>query len=67
MAAPHQGDRPLDAARSQLEMLLDLDARHDDLLERLDELDRRVERVLVECTPARGLAADGPGTDHYEG
>ena len=28
---------------AQLQALLDLEARHEDLLERLDELDRRVE------------------------
>ena len=33
----------------QLEELLELEARHDDVLRRLDELDKRVERVLAEC------------------
>lgn len=43
----------MDAA-AQLEALLDLEARHEDLLERLDELDQRVEAVLRECLTARG-------------
>lgn len=42
----------MDAA-TQLEALLDLEARHDELLERLDELDRRVEKVLAECLRGR--------------
>ncbi len=31
--------------------LLDLDARHDDLLQRLEDLDKRVARVLAEYQP----------------
>lgn len=42
----------MDAARSQLETLLDLEARHDDLLQRLDDLDKQVEQVLAENLPA---------------
>ena len=42
----------MDALTSQLESLLELEARHDDLLRRLDELDKRVERVLAECVAA---------------
>lgn len=34
---------------NQLEALLELEARHDDVLRRLDELDKRVERVVAEC------------------
>ncbi len=37
-------DRTLDP----LQLLLDLDARHDELLRRLDELDKDVARVLKE-------------------
>jgi tetrahydromethanopterin S-methyltransferase subunit G len=40
-------------AAAQLETLLDLEARHEDLLQRLDELDRRVEKVLGECLRGR--------------
>lgn len=39
----------MDAAMQQLQTLLDLDARHDDLLRRLEELDKRVAEVLAEC------------------
>ncbi len=37
-----------------LDMLLELETRHEDLLTRLDELDRRVEDVLKECQSDRG-------------
>lgn len=43
----------MEAARQQLETLMHLEARHDELLLRLDELDRRVEKVLAEWGPAR--------------
>jgi hypothetical protein len=39
----------MDAADSQLSTLLELDARHDDLLQQLAELDHRVSQVLAEC------------------
>jgi hypothetical protein len=32
--------------------ILDLDARHDELLRQLEELDHRVEKVLADCLPA---------------
>lgn len=57
----------MDPSPGQLEQLLDLDARHDDLLKRLDELDRRVRTVLSEYQvsepppePVAGLTAAGP-------
>ena len=40
----------MDGLDSQLAMLLELDARHEELLERVDDLDRRVERTLAEWT-----------------
>jgi len=43
----------MDALNGQLETLLDLEARHDDLLRRLDALDKRVERVLADCLPEK--------------
>jgi len=49
----------VDAARSQLQTFLDLEARYDDLLRRLDDLDKRVEQVLAENTPA--ATAEPPG------
>ena len=41
---------------AQLQALLDLEARHEELLDRLDELDHRVEEVLGECLKGRGQA-----------
>jgi hypothetical protein len=38
---------------TQLELLLDLEAKHDDLLKRLAELDKRVEKTLSECLALR--------------
>ena len=38
----------MDALPHDLQSLLDLEARHDELLKRLDELDKRVERVLAQ-------------------
>ena len=38
----------MDAAFDQLRDLLDLDARHDDLLRQLDELEQQIEAVLAE-------------------
>ena len=43
---------PLDAFDS----LLDLDARHDELLRQLEDLDHRVQEVLGEYLPAGGVA-----------
>ncbi len=43
----------------QLDTLLQLEARHEDLLERLDHLDKQVERALRECRAAHPLAGDG--------
>jgi hypothetical protein len=37
------------APTAQLELLLDIEARHEDLLNRLAELDKRVEKTLAEC------------------
>lgn len=33
----------------QINLLLELEARQEDLLLRLDELDKRVEKTLAEC------------------
>ena len=40
---------------AQLDLLLDLEVRQDELMLRLDELDRRVEKTLVECQSLRTL------------
>jgi hypothetical protein len=37
----------------QLELLLELEARQDDVMLRLEELDRRVEQTLAECLSLR--------------
>ena len=38
---------------AQLELLLDLETRHDDLLSRLEELDKRVAKTLAESMATR--------------
>jgi hypothetical protein len=45
--------------------LLEIDARQDDVLKRLDELERRIERVLSEYSPGEktGLAIFRPSED----
>lgn len=43
----------MDDTANRLDILLDLEARHDDLLRRLEELDKRVEKVLAEWQPPR--------------
>lgn len=55
----------MDAQTGQLERLLDLDTRHDELLLRLDELDKQVEKVLAECLAVR--QADEPAPPAYSG
>jgi hypothetical protein len=42
----------------RLELLLDLETRHEDLLDRLDELDKRVEKVLAAYPPGRDASGD---------
>jgi tetrahydromethanopterin S-methyltransferase subunit G len=48
----------MDALPHHLQSLLDLEARHDELLQRLDELDKRVEGVLAQY----GAAGHREGT-----
>jgi hypothetical protein len=56
----------MDDAYRQFQTLLELDARHDQLLDQLDELDKQVGCVLAEWTANRGAsevplpAASGP-------
>ena len=57
---------PMDSSTLQLQTLLELDARHDELLDRLDELDRRVAQALTEGLAGRNAlrALDGkPATE----
>jgi hypothetical protein len=37
------------AKTTQRSLLMDLEARHDELMLRLDELDKRVQKTLTEC------------------
>jgi hypothetical protein len=53
----------MDTPDRHLEALLALEARHDDLLARLAELDNRVQTVLAECMPTRESQASGGGND----
>jgi hypothetical protein len=39
--------------KAQLELLLDLETRQDDLLLRLEDLDKRVAKTLAEYTASR--------------
>lgn len=47
----------MDECQRQFQALLELDARHDELLDQLAELDRRVAKVLAECLAARDLTS----------
>jgi hypothetical protein len=47
------------APSAQLELLMDIEARHEDLLQRLAELDKRVEKTLAECQVYRTRPGDG--------
>jgi hypothetical protein len=44
---------------AQLELLLDLETRHDELLSRLEELDKRVAKTLAEYMATRQPTAAG--------
>ncbi|NLX98684.1 MAG: hypothetical protein GXY83_21195 [Rhodopirellula sp.] len=46
----------MDDAYRQFQTLLELDARHDELLDQLDELDKQVGCVLAEWTANRGVS-----------
>lgn len=46
----------MDSASATLDLLIDLESRHDELLIRLDELDKRVQNVLTDwhsCAESR--------------
>ena len=43
----------MENAASSLDLLLDIEARHEDLLVRLDELDKRIETVLAQYQSLR--------------
>jgi hypothetical protein len=48
----------MDTPTPPLDPITDLDARHEELLRRLDELDKRVEKTLAECQVYRILPPD---------
>jgi len=51
----------MDNQAPHLDLLLDLENRHDDLLARLEELDKRVARALADCQAvAPGAAVQLP-------
>jgi hypothetical protein len=50
----------MDESVRQLQVLLDLDARHDDLLDQLDDLDKRVAQVLGEWMTGRSTPPAPP-------
>ncbi len=56
----------MDAAFDQLHTLLDLEARHDDLLRRLDELDQRINAVLAEYQPCSRRAPSLPSRQEQQ-
>lgn len=48
----------MDTPLLQVSLIADLEARQDDLMLRLDELDKRVERALAECQTNREPRSD---------
>ena len=54
----------MDAAVEQLQTLLELEARHEELLQRLAELDQRVTGVLAQCqAPAAANQGEPPANE----
>lgn len=53
----------MDSAPASLDLLMGLESRHDELMLRLDELDKRVEKTLAECQSLRvsPSASSDPG------
>jgi hypothetical protein len=49
----------MDNLAERLDLLLDLDSRHDELLKSIDDLDKKVEKVLAVWLTA-GSQADPP-------
>jgi hypothetical protein len=47
----------MDNQKQHFQLLSELDIRQNDLLRRLEDLDRRVQRVLDECTGKRNTTA----------
>ncbi len=51
---------------THLELLQDLEARHDDLLLRLAALDKRVEKTLAECLLLRQQTVSDVNFNHAD-
>jgi hypothetical protein len=49
----------MDSTPTSFDLLRQLESRHDELLARLDELDKRVEKTLMECQLLRGGGNEG--------
>ncbi len=49
----------MDTATIPINLVLDLEARHEDLLLRIDELDKRVQQTLAEWQKGRPAASPG--------
>ncbi len=56
----------MDTQAAQLDLLMDIEARHDELMLRLEELDKRVERTLAECQRYR-VGASGSSSSERGG
>jgi hypothetical protein len=52
---------------SQCSLIAELEARQDDLMLRLDELDKRVERTLIEYQTSRGTSSRVGSVSSLEG
>lgn len=50
---PAAEEPPMENRTPHLDTLLELETRHEDLLQRLDELDKKVEKVLKQCQASR--------------
>jgi tetrahydromethanopterin S-methyltransferase subunit G len=50
----------MDTVNSQSNLLLDLEARHEDVMRQLDELDQRVQKTLAEWQGCRASTQETP-------
>ena len=48
----------MDTQTPQVSLLMDLEARHDELMCRLDELDKRVQQTLSEWVGSRSVTQE---------
>ena len=52
----------MDTMNSHSSLLLDLEARHEDVMRQLDELDQRVQKTLAEWQGCRAAPQEPPHT-----